>query len=221
MAETIEKNNVQIEIYRDKKQELIQKSLSEEEAHRKDLCEKLGFWQQARRIEEFDPGIIYHEITSKEMKIWRAFLPTKYPNPHVVHWKLFDFDTVPLSVMEEIDFAKKTGLFRSLEIWTPEKLKHSDPVVVGISNSGRTFLIARWGESLIPFEDIRKKVRWAVAFREMVGEWHFVSSVVTVIPIVTIFTKVDLVFSSLGVMALLMGVPCSFLARLWLRANSV
>ena len=90
---------------------------------------------------------------------FNADLPSSRP------WEEYDFDMIPLECLEEINFAVETRFFRSLEIRTVEPIQlivwrklQEDPAVFGHSWDGRCFMITRWGESLMPFEEIREKI---------------------------------------------------------------
>lgn len=58
-----------------------------------------------------------------------------------------------MEVLEEFQTAQQSQLFVSYEIRTPERAA-IDPILIGIGHDGYSYLIARWGESLIPFEKI-------------------------------------------------------------------
>ncbi len=107
-------------------------------------------------------------LSSDELLIWRAWLPTAYAEHlrtahHGGFLKYYDFDKIPGPVLKIWQKHRESGLFQSFEIWTPEFHK-MDPVLVGVSGTSY-HLLARWGESdaqLISFSEIKKKVkqRW-------------------------------------------------------------
>lgn len=159
------KSGQQIEIYR--KQDTDVNSLKAQlniSSRTTQLCKELGFDTLAKQSQGLDPKLFYHEVTLKEEQVWKLFLPTTYYQTQYYMertWKDYTYDSIPEEVLEEINFANKTGFFKSLHIRTPEKVRVvSDPACFGITEDDRIFLIVRWGESLIPYKKIKRLVRW-------------------------------------------------------------
>lgn len=152
------------------------------------LVEELGFNPKMQSVDEasLEPSRYYQELTGFRLHVWMYFHATVY-SKNSGEWAGYHFDRVPTNVLEEIRTAGSLGVFDDIEVWTPETpvRRHEDPLVVGvvgvrtelprvratwgglrdgltsnIANSGtaRFFPIARWGESLLPFEVIRDKV---------------------------------------------------------------
>lgn len=199
----------------------------QEDQARKELCESLGLGYQVERILAFDPGIIYHEMTLDERNTWKKFLPTSYRKGK---WNGYNFDTIPIEVLHEIDFASKTELFSRLEIWTPEETTNPDPIVVGITVAGRHFLIARWGESLIPFQEIKQKMAWSMAFDNLTTlqenptflhlSLSLAASLAGILLIVWLsLSDVSCVWWLLPIIVL--SIPGSFICRLWREARRI
>ena len=141
---------------------------SDEMRERSELCEKLGLDSQADVVDTRDPKAFYPEITRSEHKFWGNFLPAVYSKARG-NWKGYHCDVIPSEVLREIDTARNLKIFTDFEIWTPEQ-QFTDPVVVGVvgartyfnnslpTGNARFFMISRWGNSLIPFEEIVKTV---------------------------------------------------------------
>lgn len=118
------------------------------DALRKDLCNELGFCAQLVNNDIIDK--LYPRMDELHYFTLRIFLPKTYKENE---WKNYKFDIIPIPILEEIQFVKQLQIFDKLEIWTPEKIQIPDPIVVGIK-SEIIYIIGRWGESLLPFNDI-------------------------------------------------------------------
>ena len=124
---------------------------------RGELCAKLGLDSQLCRIVA---NIAEHyEPLGDEEPIWRRHLPTAYrrslPKEDRLSWTNYCFDIIPVEALREMEAA--LPMFPDMEIWSPEKLRHQDPLVVGIS-AGKAYKVVRWAESLLPFDEIKRKV---------------------------------------------------------------
>jgi hypothetical protein len=128
---------------------------------------KMQFFAQARMVmehltkeqyelshlERLSPDYFYPSIDAKTWEIWAWYLPT-------AHWGIalqeYHFDLIPLEVLTEWQFAKSLDLFDAYWIRTP-KTRKTDPILLGW-RYGVPYLLARWGESLLPWETIQKIV---------------------------------------------------------------
>lgn len=120
---------------------------------------------------------LYGELDGKELKTWQRFLPT------VTSRGSFTFDEVSEEALDAIIEAREFECFDRIDVWTPEgntflgivastvdaaqekvnKLVASiDPMAVGVicdaDGTEHYYPIARWGESLLPFKDIKRQV---------------------------------------------------------------
>lgn len=106
------------------------------------------------------PATFYPAINEEEMRIWSKWLPASYVSePSKIQERKIEsykFDTIPEGVLNEWQLAKSLDLFEEFEIRTPER-QIQDPILIGWNNK-IPYLIARWGESLIPFEEIKKSI---------------------------------------------------------------
>ena len=126
---------------------------------RANLIDSLGLGSQPLELppDLGDIGKIYPELKDQELRIWHRFLPTRYCR-NKGQWSGYNFDVIPTEALEYIQTAVSLGVFSDMEIWTPEQ--KTDPMAVGVikNNGSRFFQIVRWGESLAPFEEIKRKV---------------------------------------------------------------
>ncbi|MBI4992010.1 MAG: hypothetical protein HZB99_02225 [Candidatus Harrisonbacteria bacterium] len=99
-------------------------------------------------------GAFYPEISTENMKIWGTWLPRLYSESD---FKDYRFDQIPEEVLAEWKLAKNLGLFEVYEIRTPESPEMQDPILIGYFKN-TPYLIARWAESLMPFEKIKELV---------------------------------------------------------------
>jgi len=133
------------------------------------VCQELGMFSQVNlaqyRIREIRKEAMkecqigpeqlgYSKITEEDMKVWEVWLPKKYLE---YQFSDYSFDQIPLEVTKEIKTVRALKLFDTLAIMTPEKVK-VDPILIGWFD-GVAYLIARWGESLIPFNKIKELVK--------------------------------------------------------------
>lgn len=140
---------------------------------KKELAKSLGLNAQVGLIEreikkEKSPVLDTPAMTSDEMVIWRAFLPTAYWYQQRDMYgsgdaQRYEYDAIPYPVLAKWQECRNEGLFDTYEIWSPE-IKNIDPALVGYVGE-RCYMLARWAESdanLVTFTDIK---------RELVGRW--------------------------------------------------
>ena len=80
----------------------------------------------------------------------------------------YDKSAIPIDVLSHIALCKQEGYFHKLEIWYDNK--NADPILVGYlsgSYSSPMHLIARWGDEIIPYEQLVEKAikRYTEAFK--------------------------------------------------------
>ena len=136
----------------------LEREVNEQAINRKRvLCRELGLDKQIELLDRqrFLSNFPYCEMTEEEYRVYGRVFPTKYCKAGI---KEYRFDCIPNEVLELWFDVKRENVFDELEIWTPEQLK-VDPLLVGIVKkfSLRPFLLARWGEALLGWEEIKKK----------------------------------------------------------------
>jgi hypothetical protein len=109
-------------------------------------------------------------MTDEEVSIWHAFLPMCYssaskeasPYGPLRAWASYEYDQPPVTVLETLRDVRREGTFDTLNIRTPEQVLRPDPILTGYRTFDKVavgpFLIARWGEALEPYEQIRAHV---------------------------------------------------------------
>lgn len=106
-------------------------------------------------------------MSSEEWKIWTEWLPTSYRSDGNIYgqarheWRNYSFDRIPLRVRELIVHCQEQKVFEWLEIRTQEYKYKNDPALFGWLD-GKTYLLARWGESdgkMLSFEDIKEGLK--------------------------------------------------------------
>jgi hypothetical protein len=138
-------------------------------AQRAQWRQDLGLTGQLALQRHKDLAPWYPHLSLEEWEVWRKFLPKDYHHAILPNRTLeYTFDIIPDEVLEEWVFVQRMGWFRMYAIRTPEQATHLDPALFGwvdehyMGSRGtpmaRPYLIARWGESLLSFEDIKALV---------------------------------------------------------------
>lgn len=78
--------------------------------------------------------------------------------PQMVDYKKYTKTAIPLEVLGLIHLSINEGYFTDIEIWYDDKTP--DPLAVGLIKTSQysikdTFLMARWGDVLKPFEELK------------------------------------------------------------------
>ena len=135
-----------------------------------ELIERLGLeGQRTLTNPETSTREPYREMTALEAYVWRAICPQ---TTRVEHYKL---SPIPLRVLQVVAYARELGIYEALEVWHPRKVV-DDPLLVGVPKgerySNKRHLIARWGETLVPFEQLVEKAKnqFAVELTAKLGD---------------------------------------------------
>lgn len=114
--------------------------------------------QQALVKKDEDTGDVkrvpYLEMTKQEKAVYQAC----YPRAESV--QEYSAGLIPLRVLQVIAHARQ--LFDKVLIWHDREIKDPDPILVGRIGGdydGRHFLLARWGEALVPFAEILERAQ--------------------------------------------------------------
>ena len=121
-----------------------------------ELAKELGFEAQCslhKIIYKKLNNIPFKLLNTKEYLIWCRFLPTSYWQ---TQFHYYAFDIIPTDVLEIYKECIKDNIFETYKIKTPELLKNDPALFEFVGNN--VYLIARWGESLLSFEKIKRKV---------------------------------------------------------------
>lgn len=91
--------------------------------------------------------IPFKKMNPDEERIWKGICPSQH------NAESYDEGLIPLRVLSLMIACQKRGFFESYEIWSESNMR-VDPILVGVKKSGKWthdyYLLARWGESLLP-----------------------------------------------------------------------
>jgi len=96
-----------------------------------------------------------YTFMNKQMElVFRTICPAK------MDYLEYDKSAIPIDVLSHLALCKQESYFSKIEIWYDDK--NPDPIVVG--HIGSTYstvkhLIARWGDEIIPFEQLIEKAK--------------------------------------------------------------
>jgi len=97
-------------------------------------------------------GVIpFPTMTRAEINTWKAFCPQE---SLLKEYK----ETMPVEVAQLAKICLEKGWFYKIQVWS-EHAEDIDPVLVGVLNdsySSPLYLLARWGASLKPYEQVRE-----------------------------------------------------------------
>jgi len=148
LNKVLRKNELELETF--ELIDVLNSTYDEEVAEYKTKIAELGI--------DASQGIIqFPKLTRGEVNVWKAYCPT--------HVGLEEYtEVIPLEVVRLLEELKKRKMFHKVEIWKEAK-EVIDPVVIGFENdnwSSPQYLLARWGLSLIPYDQIVKiaKENW-------------------------------------------------------------
>jgi len=122
------------------------------EAEAVELIEQLGLEGQLSLIKPDENGgvqrVPYPKMTKEQRTVLEAIFPKKT--------RLEDYkdQSIPLRVLQVAAHAK--DLFEKLYVWHPENADEKDPYLIA-TNGRETYILARWGEELKPFNEMAEK----------------------------------------------------------------
>lgn len=117
----------------------------------KTKCEELGLVQQIALANGDKSPIPFECMNTVSERVYETLCPTK------VNYKTYHKTAIPLEVLSLIALAEKEKYFEKIEIWHDDKTP--DPLAVGYVKEGaysyKKYAIARWGDVLRPFEELK------------------------------------------------------------------
>lgn len=121
------------------------------------VCNELGLVQQLARAGTVEKvGNPYLKIDPRSERVYKMLCPCSDP------FTAYEASTIPLDILQEINRCHQNAWFDKIEIWYDDK--SPDPFVVGNIEKVKgqywnvdKFLIARWGDELLPFEQLVAK----------------------------------------------------------------
>lgn len=134
--------------------EVMHDGSTECEAEAAALIESLGLEGQQSLIKKnSDVRAPYRKMTLEEKTVYKAILPRS------VALAKYSDGVIPLRVLQVAAHAKE--LYDHVQVWCPENADDPDPLLVGLNGTDysprETFILARWGEVLVPFAELSKK----------------------------------------------------------------
>ena len=111
------------------------------------LAKELGLELQAKRYEKPLAENVFTPLSRDEITLWRAHCPTWYREgggDNIRDLKDYAFDNVPIEVMRHWKAIKDNYAFDRYQIWTTERTRHTDPLLIGVIGQ-KLYLLARWG----------------------------------------------------------------------------
>lgn len=99
----------------------------------------------------------YRLVTVEEARVFMALFP------QVVKVKDYRGGAIPLRVLQVIAHAKP--LFKELYVMSPKDARDPDPILIGMNPNPQwswtkdCYILARWGDVLVPFEELKEKAR--------------------------------------------------------------
>lgn len=142
-----------VEIYREPELETMIYESGEIEEWKKEV-EKLGLNGQQKMIQRDNNPSVYILMNQSLKAIFSILCPS------TVEYKNYDKSTIPLEVLREIALCEKEGYFAKIYIWWDDV--QLDPIVVGkvtTDYSSPLHIIARWGDEVLPFEELKVKAQ--------------------------------------------------------------
>jgi hypothetical protein len=167
------------------------------------LIEKLGLAGQQKLIRRTESGggtIVsrnpYRKLTAEESFVYRELCPEQC--------KVAEYDAgpIPLRVLQVA--AHAADHFKELQVWAATSVAIKDPVLVGVKTervAGRswddtvTFILARWGDVLEPFDKLLEKAsasfraRHAGTCNTIIAKARAAAAEIEACPVSELFTK--------------------------------
>lgn len=117
------------------------------------LCTDLGLEIQLTRSGKIEKvGNPYMKVDPRSERVYEMLCPVK------VGYKDYAATTLPLEVLQELKRCEDNKWFYKIEVWYDDR--SPDPFAIGVETkewNSPKFLIARWGDELLPFEQLIAK----------------------------------------------------------------
>lgn len=119
----------------------------------KSKCEELGLSEQLALAQPGKSPVPFEYMNTVSKRVYETICPQK------INYKKYSKTTIPLEVLSLIALSEKEHYFEEIQIWYDDK--SPDPLAVGfIKKDSWTYdfyLIARWGDVLRPFDELKEK----------------------------------------------------------------
>lgn len=118
------------------------------------LIEKLSLGGQKQLVVAQESSgqtrIPYPEMSTIEERVYAACYP--------VHDDVnkYSIGIIPLRILQVIAHWRELMPNTEIQVWH-DKVRNPDPVLIAKEGYSKKWLLARWGEALVPFEELRAK----------------------------------------------------------------
>lgn len=135
-------------------QEELKENPVEQTAEQIELIELLGLNGQKKLVSSDKKTLSpYPEVTDEQSFIIGSICPERYKVEE------YSRTQIPLRVLRIIQWNNTMGVYKDIRIFDKRSSEIKDPFLVGFSEnyySGKAFLLARWGEELLPWRELKK-----------------------------------------------------------------
>lgn len=119
----------------------------------REKCEELGLEKQIALANGDKSPIPFEHMNTVGERVYETLCPKKET------YKMYHKTAIPLEVLSLIALSEKEGYFEKIEVWYDDKTP--DPIAVGYVKEGaysyKKYAIARWGDVLKPFDELKEK----------------------------------------------------------------
>jgi hypothetical protein len=119
----------------------------------KQLCTGLDLKQQLKKLGKVEKiANPYMKLDPRTERVYKMLCPRREL------YTAYEASTLPLEVLQEIHRCKENEWFPVIAVWYDDK--SPDPFLIGYDSKkgdANKFLIARWGNELLPFEQLVEK----------------------------------------------------------------
>lgn len=146
---------MKIETYEIEEIKSSEASLMAADSEAIELIEKLGLKGQSSLLnKDTATRFPYPKVTAVQEFVFKQNFP------QATALEQFSSGIIPLRVLQVAAFCKQFPQTAYLEVWHPIDVR-KDPVLVGRDSrwSSESYLLARWGEALEPFEQLQAKAK--------------------------------------------------------------
>ena len=119
----------------------------------KQKCKELGLLSQLQLASQDKSPILFDSMNELQFRVYRTLCPAN------VNYRDYNRTAIPLEVLSLFALCEKEAYFQKMNIWYDDK--NPDPIAVGLPHgksewsSGSWNIIARWGDVLRPFEELK------------------------------------------------------------------
>lgn len=146
-------------------EELLADGSTEDQEKAKDLTSSLALEGQKKFFESKD-RFPYRKMTRQEAQVYGLICPSR------TALSKYEDSPIPLRVLQVAAHAKGLGFFDELVVMHPASAVQDDPLLVGRKGtewSGEFYILARWGNILLPFQELMQRAKEIAIAQAKVG----------------------------------------------------